>query len=155
MCKNVKQPDYVNLSSVNWLIFCCLQSTNSSNGSEQGWTYADSLAQSQYSNLYFQVCREFQRGTCTRQPSECRFAHPPENVTVDTTDNHVTVCMDYVKGKCNREACRYYHPPPHLQAQIKACQQRASVMAAAQAQALVGTHLHTPPLRSISAERGD
>ncbi|XP_048246529.1 muscleblind-like protein 1 isoform X1 [Haliotis cracherodii] len=37
-----------------------------------------------------EVCREFQRGTCTRQPSECRFAHPPDNVTVDQSDNHVT-----------------------------------------------------------------
>ena len=93
---------------------------------------------SQYSNIYFQVCREYQRGTCTRPPSECRFAHPHENVTVDSTDNHVTVCMDYVKGKCWRDSCRYFHPPPHLQAQIKAAQQRANA-AAAQAQALVGT----------------
>ncbi|XP_041353646.1 protein muscleblind-like isoform X6 [Gigantopelta aegis] len=42
------------------------------------------------SSFGHQVCREFQRGTCTRQPNECRFAHPPENVTVESTDNHVT-----------------------------------------------------------------
>lgn len=90
--------------------------------------------------LFFlsQVCREFQRGSCTRQPSECRYAHPPDNVTVDTSENCVTVCMDYIKGKCTRDSCRYFHPPPHLQAQIKACQQRANAAAAAQAQALVG-----------------
>ncbi|KAL5004433.1 hypothetical protein ScPMuIL_017889 [Solemya velum] len=82
-----------------------------------------------------EVCREFQRGTCTRQASECRYAHPPDNVTVDTSDNHVTVCMDYIKGKCTRDSCRYFHPPPHLQAQIKAAQQRANAVAA-QAQAL-------------------
>ncbi|XP_041353610.1 muscleblind-like protein 1 isoform X2 [Gigantopelta aegis] len=73
-----------------------------------------------------EVCREFQRGTCTRQPNECRFAHPPENVTVESTDNHVTVCMDFVKGKCARDSCRYFHPPSHLQAQIKAAQQRVA-----------------------------
>lgn len=115
--------------------------TTGSSGSDS-WTgsYVDSIAPtSQYSPVYFQVCREFQRGTCTRQPSECRFAHPTDNVTVDSTDNHVTVCMDYVKGKCSRESCRYFHPPPHLQAQIKAVQQRANTAAAqAQAQALVG-----------------
>ncbi|KAL3846594.1 hypothetical protein ACJMK2_017569 [Sinanodonta woodiana] len=86
-----------------------------------------------------EVCREFQRGTCTRQPSECRYAHPPDNVTIETSDNCVTVCMDYIKGKCTRDSCRYFHPPPHLQAQIKANQQRANAAAtaaAAQAQAL-------------------
>ncbi|XP_064639711.1 muscleblind-like protein 2a isoform X9 [Lineus longissimus] len=77
-----------------------------------------------------EVCRESQRGTCTRQPTECRFAHPPEHVQVDTTDNHVTVCMDFIKGKCSREPCRYYHPPAHLQAQIKATQQRSNVAVA-------------------------
>ncbi|XP_019923852.3 uncharacterized protein [Magallana gigas] len=34
-----------------------------------------------------EVCREFQRGSCTRQPSECRYAHPPDSVTVETCDN--------------------------------------------------------------------
>ncbi|XP_052217356.1 muscleblind-like protein 1 isoform X18 [Dreissena polymorpha] len=87
-----------------------------------------------------EVCREFQRGTCTRQPSECRFAHPPDNVTVDTEENCVTVCMDYIKGKCTRDSCRYFHPPLHLQAQIKACQQRANAAAAAQAHALMGIY---------------
>jgi len=71
-----------------------------------------------------EVCREFQRGTCTRQPNECRYAHPPDSVALDSADSHVTVCMDFVKGKCSREACRYFHPPPHLQGQIKALQQR-------------------------------
>ena len=85
--------------------------------------------------LCLQVCREFQRGTCSRQPSECRYAHPPDNVTVDCSDNQITVCMDFVKGKCTRESCKYFHPPPHLQAQIKAAQQRANTTAA---QALVG-----------------
>ncbi|XP_011430889.3 muscleblind-like protein 2a isoform X1 [Magallana gigas] len=77
-----------------------------------------------------EVCREFQRGSCTRQPSECRYAHPPDSVTVETCDNQVTVCMDFIKGKCTRDSCKYFHPPPHLQAQIKAAQQRANSSAA-------------------------
>uniref|UniRef100_A0A0L8GW82 C3H1-type domain-containing protein n=1 Tax=Octopus bimaculoides TaxID=37653 RepID=A0A0L8GW82_OCTBM len=83
------------------------------------------------------VCREFQRCTCTRQPNDCRYAHPPENVTVDPSDNMVTVCMDYMKGKCTRDTCKYFHPPHHLQAQIKAVQQRANAVAVP-TRALVG-----------------
>lgn len=80
-----------------------------------------------------EVCREFERATCTRPSSECRFAHPPDNVSVDQTDNTVTVCMDFIKGKCSRDSCRYFHPPPHLQAQIKLSHQRANAAAAAAA----------------------
>lgn len=76
-----------------------------------------------------EVCREFQRGNCKRAENDCRFAHPPEHVTVDSTDGMVTVCMDFVKGRCSREQCRYFHPPPHLQAQLKAAQSRANAAA--------------------------
>lgn len=76
-----------------------------------------------------EVCREFQRGNCKRAENECRFAHPPEHVTVDSNDGMVTVCMDFLKGRCSREQCRYFHPPPHLQAQLKAVQSRANAAA--------------------------
>ncbi|XP_022251568.1 muscleblind-like protein 1, partial [Limulus polyphemus] len=76
-----------------------------------------------------EVCREFQRGNCKRVETECRFAHPPEHVTVDSTEGMVTVCMDFVKGRCMRDPCRYFHPPPHLQAQLKAAQSRANAAA--------------------------
>lgn len=66
-----------------------------------------------------QVCREFQRGACKRAESECRFAHPPPPV-VAHDDGCVTVCMDAVKGRCVRDPCRYFHPPLHLQAHLKA-----------------------------------
>lgn len=66
-----------------------------------------------------QVCREFQRGTCKRAESECRFAHPPPPVSAHD-DGCVTVCMDAVKGRCVRDPCRYFHPPLHLQAHLKA-----------------------------------
>ncbi|XP_071838536.1 uncharacterized protein [Apostichopus japonicus] len=68
------------------------------------------------------VCREFQRGNCSRGEIECKFAHPDEHLTVDSTDNTVTVCMDFVKGRCTREKCKYFHPPAHLQAKIKTSQ---------------------------------
>lgn len=83
-----------------------------------------------------QVCREYQRGNCKRAESECRFAHPPEHVTVDSAEGMVTVCMDFVKGRCSRDLCRYFHPTPHLQAQLKAAQSRAN--AAATQAAMVG-----------------
>ncbi|GBM54048.1 Muscleblind-like protein 1 [Araneus ventricosus] len=76
-----------------------------------------------------EVCREFQRGNCKRTENECRFAHPPEHVTVDSGEGTVTVCMDFVKGRCTRDQCRYFHPPAHLQAQLKAAQTRAGAAA--------------------------
>ena len=73
------------------------------------------------------MCREYQRGACKRAVSECRFAHPADSVTANE-DGTVTVCMDAGKGRCNRDPCRYFHPPLHLQAQIKAAQSRASAV---------------------------
>lgn len=73
------------------------------------------------------MCREFMRGACKRAESECRFAHPQESVS-SHEDGSVTVCIDAVKGRCAREPCRYFHPPLHLQAQIKAAQTRATAV---------------------------
>lgn len=67
------------------------------------------------------------RGACKRAESECRFAHPQESVS-SHEDGSVTVCIDAVKGRCAREPCRYFHPPLHLQAQIKAAQTRATAV---------------------------
>lgn len=59
---------------------------------------------------------------------------------IDTNDNTVTVCMDYIKGRCMREKCKYFHPPAHLQAKIKAAQHQANQAAvAAQAAAAAAT----------------
>ncbi|KAJ8351276.1 hypothetical protein SKAU_G00227520 [Synaphobranchus kaupii] len=72
-----------------------------------------------------EVCREFQRGNCTRGESDCRYAHPLEAAMVDGSENSVIVCMDYIKGRCTRDKCKYFHPPAHLQARIKATQHQA------------------------------
>ncbi|XP_073482126.1 muscleblind-like protein 1 isoform X4 [Aquarana catesbeiana] len=82
------------------------------------------------------VCREYQRGNCNRGENECRFAHPSESAMIDTNDNTVTVCMDYIKGRCSREKCKYFHPPAHLQAKIKAAQYQVNQAAVAQAAAM-------------------
>uniref|UniRef100_A0A8C7GCD4 Muscleblind like splicing regulator 1 n=1 Tax=Oncorhynchus kisutch TaxID=8019 RepID=A0A8C7GCD4_ONCKI len=82
-----------------------------------------------------EVCREYQRGNCTRGESDCRFAHPSDSTMIDTNDNTVTVCMDYIKGRCSREKCKYFHPPAHLQAKIKAGQHQVNQSAAAVAMA--------------------
>ncbi|KAM9470524.1 muscleblind-like protein 3 isoform 4-T5 [Clarias gariepinus] len=78
-----------------------------------------------------EVCREFQRGNCTRGENECRYAHPVEAGMVDGSENSVIVCMDYVKGRCSRDKCKYFHPPAHLQARIKAQQQQQASQSAA------------------------
>ncbi|KAB0372664.1 hypothetical protein FD755_015417, partial [Muntiacus reevesi] len=93
-----------------------------------------------------EVCREFQRGNCARGETDCRFAHPADSTMVDTNDNTVTVCMDYIKGRCMREKCKYFHPPAHLQAKIKAAQHQANQAAvAAQAAAAAATVMAFPP----------
>ncbi|XP_029936904.1 muscleblind-like protein 2a isoform X3 [Myripristis murdjan] len=87
-----------------------------------------------------EVCREFQRGNCARGETDCRFAHPSDSPMIDTSDNTVTVCMDYIKSRCSREKCKYFHPPAHLQAKIKASQQQVNQTAvAAQAAAAAMT----------------
>nr|XP_022916860.1 protein muscleblind isoform X2 [Onthophagus taurus] len=90
-----------------------------------------------------EVCREFQRGACKRAESECRFAHPADTVTANE-DGTVTVCMDAVKGRCNRDPCRYFHPPLHLQAQIKAAQSRATAASAAVSPLLAAAPVPAP-----------
>ncbi|XP_078479214.1 muscleblind-like protein 1 isoform X1 [Lampetra planeri] len=83
-----------------------------------------------------EVCREYQRGNCSRGENDCRFAHPADSTMIDTNDNTVTVCMDYIKGRCSREKCKYFHPPAHLQAKIKATQHQVNQATAAAAMAL-------------------
>ncbi|GFX82647.1 muscleblind-like protein 1 [Trichonephila clavipes] len=98
-----------------------------------------------------EVCREYQRGNRKRPETECRFAHLPDHVTVDSAEDMVTVCMDFVKGRCSRDLRRYFHPTPHLQAQLKAAQSRAN--AAATQAAMVGhllLHLFPSCLSSFS-----
>ncbi|XP_069388492.1 muscleblind-like protein 2a isoform X2 [Paralichthys olivaceus] len=91
-----------------------------------------------------EVCREFQRGNCARGETDCRFAHPSDSPMIDTTDNTVTVCMDYIKSRCSREKCKYFHPPAHLQAKIKSSQQQVSQSAvAAQAAAAAVAFPHS------------
>ncbi|XP_072180013.1 uncharacterized protein [Diadema setosum] len=67
--------------------------------------------------LMIEACREFQRGTCKRPDTECKYAHPGSSVTVE--NGRVTACFDSLKGRCTRENCKYLHPPPHLKTQLE------------------------------------
>ncbi|XP_047210018.1 muscleblind-like protein 3 isoform X1 [Girardinichthys multiradiatus] len=96
-----------------------------------------------------EVCREFQRGNCTRGESDCRYAHPLEAGMVDCSENSVIVCMDYIKGRCSRDKCKYFHPPAHLQARIKASQHQASQNTAPAPLALAPGAVHSLPKRPI------
>ncbi|XP_076807561.1 uncharacterized protein LOC143450768 isoform X3 [Clavelina lepadiformis] len=122
-----------------------------------------------------EVCRDFQRGNCTRGEFECRFGHPPDRSMIDVTDNTVTVCMDCIKGRCTREKCKYFHPPSHLQAKIRAAQSPAATFLPSLSPATIasphqtvmtaqkrvlaiedvmtnGTHLGQPPLKRHAIE---
>ena len=45
--------------------------------------------------LTLEVCREYQRGKCTRSDQECKFAHPPTHVEVNS--GKVIACFDSLK----------------------------------------------------------
>ena len=78
------------------------------------------------------MCSDFQHGQCLYSAETCLFAHPPAHCPLDN-DGLVTVCVDYVKGKCLRETCKYFHPPEHLVSQLKAVKaQTAAATAASQ-----------------------
>eukprot|EP00731_Ephydatia_muelleri_P030251 Em0021g774a len=62
--------------------------------------------------LELEVCRDYQRMSCPRSPEQCRFAHPEQAVLVK--DGRVTCCYDFLKDRCMREKCRYFHPPAHI-----------------------------------------
>ena len=81
--------------------------------------------------FFFEVCREFQRGNCTRGENDCRYAHPTDVSMIEASDNTVTICMDYIQGRCSREKCKYFHPPAHLQAKLKAAHYQMNHSAAA------------------------
>ncbi|XP_067947948.1 muscleblind-like protein 2a isoform X2 [Watersipora subatra] len=99
-----------------------------------------------------EVCTEFSKdGSCPVPESECDKAHPPDYVL--TENDLAIVCMDFVKGKCSREHCKYYHPTAKLLARVN--QNRAAVAAVNQAnthaaqqalsQVLAAAALHQPP----------
>ncbi|XP_045851228.1 muscleblind-like protein 3 isoform X3 [Meles meles] len=94
-----------------------------------------------------EVCREFQRGNCTRGENDCRYAHPTDVSMIEASDNTVTICMDYIKGRCTREKCRYFHPPAHLQAKLRAAHHQMN-HSAASAMALQPGMLQLIPKRS-------
>ncbi|KAL0966487.1 hypothetical protein UPYG_G00295850 [Umbra pygmaea] len=96
-----------------------------------------------------EVCREYQRGNCSRGENDCRFSHPSDSTMIDTNDNTVTVCMDYIKGRCSREKCKYFHPPAHLQAKIKAAQHQVNQATAAAAMGM--PHSVMPPMPKRAA----
>ncbi|XP_075339605.1 muscleblind-like protein 1 isoform X11 [Odontesthes bonariensis] len=95
-----------------------------------------------------EVCREYQRGNCARGEGDCRFAHPADSTMIDTNDNTVTVCMDYIKGRCSREKCKYFHPPAHLQAKIKATQHQVNQATAAAAMGIAPSVMAPLPKRA-------
>lgn len=49
--------------------------------------------------LTLEVCREFQRGTCSRADADCKFAHPPRVCHVE--NGRVVACFDSLK--CDKE----------------------------------------------------
>lgn len=62
--------------------------------------------------LTLEVCREFQRGTCSRSDAECKFAHPSRSCHVE--NGRVIACFDSLKvtvlqTRCSNTACLFPH----------------------------------------------
>jgi muscleblind len=58
--------------------------------------------------LTLEVCREYQRGKCTRSEQECKFAHPPAHVEVNS--GKVIACFDSLKVRSHVKCERFvYH----------------------------------------------
>lgn len=57
--------------------------------------------------LTLEVCREFQRGTCSRPDTECKFAHPSKSCQVE--NGRVIACFDSLK------VSKHHHFPPQLE----------------------------------------
>uniref|UniRef100_A0A3P9MCQ4 Muscleblind-like splicing regulator 1 n=1 Tax=Oryzias latipes TaxID=8090 RepID=A0A3P9MCQ4_ORYLA len=106
------------------------------------------LANAMMPGTQLPVCREYQRGNCARGEGECRFAHPADSTMIENNDNTVTVCMDYIKGRCSREKCKYFHPPAHLQAKIKATQHQVNQATAAAAMGIAPSVMAPLPKRA-------
>ena len=49
-------------------------------------------------NEWLQVCREYQRGSCRRAEGECRYAHPPDGVAVETSTSPCNVAEAMTGG---------------------------------------------------------
>ncbi|KAG7241011.1 hypothetical protein INR49_026041 [Caranx melampygus] len=91
------------------------------------------------------------RSPCDSAPAPEQSNTDCDSPMIDTSDNTVTVCMDYIKSRCSREKCKYFHPPAHLQAKIKAAQHQANqtavaAQAAATAAAMAFPHGVLQPL---------
>ncbi|CAB1336978.1 unnamed protein product [Coregonus sp. 'balchen'] len=53
--------------------------------------------------LTLEVCREFQRGTCSRSDAECKFAHPARSCHVE--NGRVIACFDSLKTHTTQPTC--------------------------------------------------
>merc|ERR1712166_622937 len=62
-----------------------------------------------------EICKQALGGRCTRGADECKFAHVTKDghVTINP-DNTVTICRESLSDKCQRETCKFWHPPAHL-----------------------------------------
>lgn len=67
--------------------------------------------------LQLDICREYQRNKCPRSEESCTYAHPP--LHIETIDGKVVTCYDSLEGRCSRDVCKFYHPPPAVTEKLK------------------------------------
>ncbi|TRY93827.1 hypothetical protein DNTS_027009 [Danionella cerebrum] len=62
--------------------------------------------------LTLEVCREFQRGLCSRSDAECKFAHPAKSCQVE--NGRVIACFDSLKSTMLPPPCFTVAQTPKL-----------------------------------------
>ena len=62
--------------------------------------------------LEVEVCYKYEQMSCPRSHEQCHFAHPDQDLLVK--NGRVTCCFNYIRDRCLREKCRYFHPPIHI-----------------------------------------
>lgn len=79
---------------------------NDENSSSQLMALANLMNVKDSRWLQLEVCREFQRGQCSRTDLECKFSHPPPHVEIQ--NGRVTACYDSIKV-CWFFTCIYHY----------------------------------------------
>lgn len=63
----------------------------------------------EYDDILVPICRAFEQGGCRNR--SCVEAHCSKDMLIQKVHGFVEVCNDFRNGRCNRDNCKYFHPP--------------------------------------------
>lgn len=101
--------------------------------------------------LELEVCREFLRESCQRSSAECRYVHPSPSLLVK--DGKVTCCFDFLKDRCTRDRCKYFHPPDEVKQRLVMAGKQYGQQMAFTTKPLLTTP-YSPPVQAVPVPGG-